>query len=260
MVRLKTREDIAGIYRSGQIAAVLLVELKQHIQPGATGGEINEFAGEFIRSHGAVPAFLGYRGFPGNVCFSINSEIVHGIPKDQVLREGDIVTVDVGVILDSYISDTAYTYVVGEFTPDSNLQRLLQGTENSLYRGIEALEAGKPLRMASRAVELELRQHGLGVIRELTGHGVGFELHEDPTFYNFDPGSRKPLVENGLVIAIEPMATLGSERILLAGDDWTYLTMDGSLAAHFEHTVAIWEDRSYILTQVGNEEAARAFG
>ena len=260
MVRLKNRNDIAGIYRSGQIAGALLLELKEHIQPGTRGAEINTFAGDFIRSHDAVPAFLGYRGFPGNVCFSINAEIVHGIPRDQVLKDGDIVTVDVGVILDNYFSDTAYTYVVGMQTPDSDMQRLLLGTENSLYRGIEALESGKPMRIASRAVELELRLHGLGVIRELTGHGVGFELHEEPTFYNFDPGNRRPLVENGLVIAIEPMATLGSERILLAGDDWTYLTMDGSLAAHFEHTVAVWEDRTYILTQVGNEEAAQAFG
>jgi methionyl aminopeptidase len=260
MVRLKTKEDIAGIYRSGQIAGALLLELQRHLLPGAGGAAINELAGDFIRSHGATPAFFGYRGFPGNVCFSMNSEIVHGIPGEQVLREGDIVTIDVGVALDGYISDTAYTYLVGLQPPDANKQRLLQGTENSLYKGIEALEAGKPMRIASRAVELELRNHGLGVIRELTGHGVGFELHEEPTFYNFDPGNRRPLVENGLVIAIEPMATLGSERILLAGDDWTYLTMDGSLAAHFEHTVAVWKDRPYILTQVGNEEAAEAFG
>ncbi len=259
MVRLKSREDIAGIYRSGQIAGALLVELREHIRPGVSAGEINRRAGEFIAAHGATPAFLGYRGFPGNICFSINSEIVHGIPKEQTVKDGDIVTVDVGVILKGYISDTAYTYYVGSSVPEADMQRLLDGTEKSLYKGIEALEEGKPMRLASRAVELELRQHRLGVIRELTGHGVGFELHEEPTFYNFDPGSRKPLVENGLVVAIEPMATLGSERILLASDDWTYLTMDGSLSAHYEHTVAVWEGQVFILTQPGNAAADREF-
>lgn len=259
MVRLKTREDIAAIWRSGQVAGSLLLELRERIVPGATAAQINEFAGEFIRSHGGTPAFLGYRGFPGNICFSINSEIVHGIPRDQTVSAGDIVTVDVGVVLDGYISDTAYTYRVGEGEAGKDMQRLLDGTESSLYSGINALEEGKPMRLASRAVEQELRRHGLGVIRELTGHGVGFELHEEPTFYNFDPGSRKPIVENGMVIAIEPMATLGSERILLASDDWTYLTMDGSLSAHFEHTVAVWDGQAYILTQPGNQEAQQAF-
>ncbi|MCB1220279.1 MAG: type I methionyl aminopeptidase [Planctomycetales bacterium] len=259
MVRLKAREDIAAIWRSGQVAGSLLVELREHIRPGVSAAQINDFAGEYIRKHNGTPSFLGYRGFPGNICFSINSEIVHGIPKDQVVSEGDIVTVDVGVTLDGYISDTAYTYRVGNGTVDADMQRLLEGTEKSLYSGIGALENGKPMRLASRAVEQELRQHGLGVIRELTGHGVGFELHEEPTFYNFDPGSRRPVVENGLVIAIEPMATLGSERILLASDDWTYLTLDGSLSAHYEHTVAVWDDRVFILTQPGNEEAAAEF-
>ena len=260
MVRLKSREDIAGIWRSGQIAGALLLEMREHIRPGAVAADINRIAGEFIARHDGTPAFLGYNGFPGNICFSINTEIVHGIPTNQVVEEGDIVTIDVGVVLNGYISDTAYTYRVGNGQVPEDMQRLLTGTEKSLYSGINALEAGKPMRLASRAVEQELRQHGLGVIRELTGHGVGFELHEEPTFYNFDPGNRRPIVENGMVIAIEPMATLGSEKILLASDDWTYKTMDGSLSAHYEHTVAVWNGKPYILTQPGNEEAAAEFG
>ncbi|MEZ5338947.1 MAG: type I methionyl aminopeptidase [bacterium] len=259
MVRLKTRADIAGIWRSGQVSGSFLRDVRALIKPGATAAEINRFAGEYIRERGGTPSFLGFKGFPANICFSINSEIVHGIPAEQVLQEGDIVTIDVGVTLDGYISDTAYTYRVGNGAPAADMQRLLDGTEKSLYSGIWGLEAGKPMRLASRAVEQELRQHELGIIRELTGHGVGFELHEEPTFYHFDTGNRRPLVENGLVIAIEPMASLGSERILLAGDNWTYLTMDGSLSAHFEHTVAVWDDKVYILTQPGNEEAAAAF-
>ncbi|MDQ3023104.1 MAG: type I methionyl aminopeptidase [bacterium] len=261
MARLKSAEQIAGIWRSGQIAGLLQFEIAEQLKPGMTTGEVDAIGAEFIAKHGAIPAFLGYNGYPGNICVSVNQEVVHGIPGSRVINAGDVVSVDVGVVLDGYFSDHAKTYFVGDqANMPEKITRLLSGTRRSLHTGIDALRAGEPLRLASRAIEQELRRHKLAVIRELTGHGTGTALHEEPTVYNFDPGGRRPLVENGMVLAIEPMAALGSENVLLAADNWTYYTADGSLAAHFEHTVALWDGQVMTLTDPADESAKLAFG
>lgn len=259
MVKLKSAADIAGIYRSGQIAGRMLDEIAQLIQPGVSTAELDAFGAEFIRKHGGTPAFLGYNGFPGNLCISLNDQIVHGIPGERRISPGDLVSIDVGVVLKGYVSDTARTYFAGD-APAPDVVRLMRGTSSSLELGIAAIGAGKPLRLVSRAIEDELRRHRLGIVRELTGHGTGFALHEQPTVYNFDPGTRRPLIEDGLVIAIEPMATLGSEDILLAADKWAYHTADGSLAGHYEHTVACWNKQGVKLTDTGDELARDLFG
>jgi methionyl aminopeptidase len=260
MARLKTARDLVGIYRSSQIAGRLLDAIGAEIKPGVTTKELDTYCAQFIRGNGGVPSFLNYNGYPGNVCISVNQEIVHGIPKDQVLNEGDKVTIDVGVKLDGFFTDTARTFYVGADAPPADLARLLKGTAESLQAGIGALAVGQPLRLASRAIEQTLLKHHLAVIQELTGHGVGWAVHEEPTVYNFDPGTRRPLVENGMVLAIEPMAALGGPGILLAADNWTYYTADGSLAAHYEHTVALWDNRAFVLTDTGDDAARQAFG
>jgi methionyl aminopeptidase len=259
VVKLKTVSDIAGIYRSGQIAGRMLDDIAPLIQPGVTTAELDAFGADYIRKHNGIPAFLGYNGFPGNLCISLNDQIVHGIPGARRIAPGDLVSIDVGVILAGYISDTARTYYVGD-APAPDTQRLMEGTSNSLELGIAAISSGKPLRMVSRAIEDELRRHRLGIVRELTGHGTGFALHEQPTVYNFDPGTRRPMIEDGLVIAIEPMATLGSEEITLAADKWAYHTADGSLAGHYEHTVACWMGQGIKLTDPSDEAARELFG
>ena len=259
-IRFKTAHDIAGIYASGRIAAGFLDEVGTLIKPGVTTRELDQFAEDYISKHGAELAFKGYRGYPGGICTSINEEVVHGIPGERVLKAGDLVSIDVGAILDGYYSDTARSYIVDGAESNDDLIRLMEGTERSLYAGIASMEARKPLRKVSRAISDVLAEYGLSVIRELTGHGTGFALHEEPTVYNFDPGTRHPLVENGLVIAIEPMATLGSSEILLAADNWTYRSADGSLAAHFEHTVACWDNGVYVLTNCHDEETSQVFG
>jgi methionyl aminopeptidase len=259
-MRLKSFADISGIYRSGQITGKLLNEIGSQIYPGQTTEALDAFAAAFFAGHGATAAFLGYNGFPKSVCTSINEQVVHGIPGEIVLKEGDLLSIDTGAVLDGYVSDASRTYVVGSGAVTPDVQRLLKGTEESLYAGISAIEADQPLRMVSRAIEQVLKGARLGIIRELTGHGVGFALHEEPTVCNYDPGRRLPLVADGLVIAIEPMATLGSAGVVLASDNWAYLTADGSLAAHYEHTVACWDGRPFILTDPQDQSAAEVFG
>lgn len=260
MAKLKTARDIAGIYRSGQITGQLLVELEARVRPGVTTAELDRFAAEFIARHGGTAAFLNYKGYPASLCVSINEQIVHGIPGSRVIQPGDLVSLDVGVVLAGYVSDAACTYFAGGAEPSPEVVRLMQGTQSSLALAIGAMHAGQPLRLVSRAVESELKRHKLFVIRELTGHGVGFALHEEPVVYNFDPRVRKPLLENGLVLAIEPMASLGTSEILLAADQWTYLTVDGSLAAHYEHSIACWDDRAFVLTDPAADDSRQAFG
>lgn len=260
MVKLKNKAEISGIYRSGQITGKFLDEVANEIKPGVTTAALNSFAKEFIAKHGGSATFFNYKGFPGHICTSLNNEIVHGIPGARQLVEGDLLSIDVGVTLDGFVSDSARTYVVGDSELASDAQRLMQHTKQSLFAGIEAFAHNIPLRLVSRAIEQVLRAGKLGIVRDLTGHGVGFELHEEPTVYNFDPGNRWPLLENGMVLALEPMATLGSEAILLGADGWTYTTTDGSLAAHFEHTIACWDGRPFVLTDPADDGARQAFG
>lgn len=260
MLRLKSETDLRGIWRSGQIASEFLDAVAGRVMPGVSSSELDSFAREFIGSRGATPAFLGYHGFPGAICTSFNEQIVHGIPGPRRLQAGDLISVDVGVILDNYYSDTARSFIVGDAPAPADVERLMSATERSLYDGIAAGSVGQPLRLISRAIQNTLERAKLGIIRELTGHGVGFQLHEEPTLYNFDPGARRPFLVNGMVIAVEPMASLGRADILQAPDHWTYYTKDGSLAAHFEHTIACWEDKVYIMTDRHSVEARARFG
>ena len=259
-IRLKSAEDLAGIWRSGQVTGKLLIEIGSLIKPGVTTAQLDEFAEEFIAKHGGRGAFKGYRGFPATICASINSEIVHGIPGDRVLAEGDIISIDTGSVIDGFVSDSATSFWVGEGPQPQAVEHLFNGTRESLVAGIAAVAENTPLRMVSRAIENVLRNYRLGIIRELTGHGVGYQLHEEPTLYNYDTGSRRPRMDNGLVIAIEPMASLGSEQLLLGADDWTYSTADGSLAAHYEHTVALWDGQAVVMTDPADETARTMFG
>jgi methionyl aminopeptidase len=271
MLRLKSFEQIQGIWRSGQVLAKLHEELAQRLKPGVSGKELDDFAKSFLDSHGATSAFYGYRGrtpYPAQICFSVNDEIVHGIPGPARVKAGDIVSVDLGVTLAGYISDSARSYWISEtkaLGPDDAglppiAQQLLKGTRDSLLAGIAHMAGKQPLSNVSRAIQKVLLAHGLGIIEELTGHGVGLELHEEPTVYNFDPGGRRPIVMDGWTIAIEPMASLGSKQIYLAADQWCYKTADGSLAAHFEHTVACWDGRAWVLTDAQDQEAREMFG
>ncbi|OGK12073.1 MAG: type I methionyl aminopeptidase [Candidatus Riflebacteria bacterium RBG_13_59_9] len=261
-IRIKSHQDIRVIYRACQIAARLLNELRVRVRPGASTGELNEFAESFIAGNGCAPAFKGYQGFPAALCTSINEEIVHGIPsRKRVLQEGDILSVDTGVVRDGFYSDTAYTYYVGEGEPATETARLLTATREALAEGVAAVKDGVRLNRVSEAIARRARREGYKVIRDLSGHGVGYNLHEPPTIYNYPvPAGEGIRLRNGMVLAIEPMVSMGTEKIMLADDGWTYSTVDGSLAAHFEHTVAVWDGRHVVLTEEGNDEARALFG
>lgn len=261
-IRIKSHRDLRLIYRACQVAGSLLVELGLRIRPGVSTGELNEFAEDFIARAGCKPAFKGYQGFPAALCTSINEEIVHGIPSRQrILEEGDILSVDTGAILDGFYSDTAYTYYVGEGEPKGETAQLLSVTRKALADGISAVRAGAKLNRVSEAIARAVGREGFKVIRDLTGHGVGYDLHEPPTIHNYPvPAGENIRLRNGMVLALEPMVSRGSEDILLGEDGWTYSTTDGSLAAHFEHTIAVWDGKAVVLTEEGNEKARCLFG
>jgi len=261
-VRLKTHQEIRAIYKSCQVAAALAGELIQRIQPGVSTAQLNSFAEDFIAKQGCRPAFKGYQGFPAALCTSINEEIVHGIPsRKRVLKRGDILSVDFGVISEGFYSDTAYTWFVGDAEPPEQTAALLTATNESLAEGIAAIKAGAKLNRISEAISRRARRDGFKVIRDLSGHGVGHNLHEPPTIFNYPvPAGELVKLRNGMVLAIEPMVSLSSEDILLGSDGWTYSTADGSLVAHFEHTVAIWEGEAVVLTELGNAKAESLFG
>ena len=247
MIRLKTPEQIEGIRKACKLLARTLKDLAKDVRPGITTRELDERARSVIESSGGRPAFLGYGGFPGSLCTSRNEEVIHGIPNGSPLREGDVISIDCGIILDGYVSDSAITLPVGQLSPE--VARLLKITEESLYLGIEAAKPGKRVSDISRAIYQHTHGQGYGVVREYCGHGVGLELHEDPQVPNYVSRGPNPRLKPGMIIAIEPMISLGSGDIRVLDDDWTVVTVDGSVAAHFEHTVLIGQDGPEILTQ-----------
>ncbi|MCD6118813.1 type I methionyl aminopeptidase [bacterium] len=257
-VRLKTRNDIRGIYDSCKIVAQLLVDIEVMIKPGISTLELDNWAEEYIRDRGAVPAFKGYRNFPATLCVSLNDEIVHGIPGDRKLKEGDLVTIDVGADLAGKFSDTARTYAVGNV--DVEKKRLMETTKMSLKAGIDAIGNRSYISDIGRAIQSTIQSAGYKVVRDLTGHGVGFSQHEAPTIYNYPVEEENMRLRNGMVLAIEPMAAIGSEKIFCASDGWTLKTLDGSLSAHFEDTVAIWEGKVAVLTCLNDRLAEELFG
>jgi methionyl aminopeptidase len=256
MIIRKKPEEIEKMAASGAILARCLQMLRAKARPGVTTSDLDVAAERFIRSQGAEPAFKGYRGFPGSICSSPNSMIVHGIPGSYKLQRGDILSIDVGVVLDGWVSDAAVTIPIGSVTPIAT--RLMQTTRESLFEAIEQVRVGNHLGDISAAVQRNVEADGFAVVRSLVGHGVGREMHEDPQIPNHGEPGTGPELEEGMVLAIEPMTTAGDDGIRVGSDNWSVYSADGSLACHFEHTVAVTADGPRILTPWHLEEARRA--
>lgn len=233
--------------RASRVVAEVLAELKPRVKPGVTTAELDKFAERRVRELGAVPAFLGYRGYPATLCVSINEEIVHGIPSPKrIIREGDIVSLDMGAVADGFYGDAALTVAAGEVSPQA--RRLMAVTSKSLELALSAVKAGARLGDVSHAVEKYAGENGMAVVREFTGHGIGRRLHEEPSIPNFGRPGTGPVLKAGMTLAIEPMLCLGRADVVVKNDGWTAVSADGSLAAHYEHTVAVTEDGCDILS------------
>ena len=246
MIVLKRPDEIEKMRAAGRLVGQLLEEIGRRVRPGVTTRELDRFAEEFIRRHGGVPSFKGYRGYPASICTSVNEQVVHGIPADRRLREGDILSVDVGVVLDGYHGDAARTFPVGEV--DERARHLLEVTERALWAGIEQARAGNHLSDIGHAIQRVVEAAGLSVVREFVGHGIGRAMHEDPQVPNYGLPGRGPRLRPGMTLAIEPMVNEGASDVTILEDQWTAVTVDGSRSAHFEHTVAITEDGPVVLT------------
>ena len=246
MIYLKTDEEIELLRAANQIVARTLAEVAKVIAPGVTTLKLDTIAEEYIRSQGAVPGFKGYGGFPGTLCVSVNENVVHGIPSNYALRDGDIVSVDCGAVKDGYNGDSTYTFCVGEV--DEEVKRLLRTTKESLYIGIEHAVEGNRIGDIGHAIQEYCEKRGYGVVREMCGHGVGRKLHEDPDVPNYGRKGTGPLIKNGMVIAIEPMINMGSKNIVIERDGWTTRTKDRKPSAHYEHTIAIHHGKPDILS------------
>ena len=248
MVVLKSRQDLAAMRLAGKISAQALALGGRAVKPGVTTGSIDKIIHDFIVSNGAVPSFLGYGGFPGSACISINDQVIHGIPSEKiVVQEGDIVSIDVGAHIGGYHGDNAATFGAGEVSPEA--QALMDATRESLYEGIKMAQVGNRVGDIGYAVEQYCRSRGYGVVKEWCGHGVGRSLHEEPEVPNHGKAGRGPRLVAGMTIAIEPMINGSGDGVRTLGDEWTVVTTSGSLSAHFEHTVAITEDGPVILTR-----------
>jgi methionyl aminopeptidase len=254
----KSAKELEQMGQAGTVVVDTLALLGEHIRPGVTTGELDRIADEFIRSKGGVPTFKGYRGpypYPASICTSPNEVVVHGIPNGYALAEGDILSVDVGVTLDGFVADSAYTFPVGDIDPEA--ERLLEICNAALHAGIEQAKAGGKLTDISHAVQRVTEEAGFSVVRSLVGHGVGRDMHEDPQIPNYGEPGRGPTLAPGMTLAIEPMITAGGPDVYLHDDEWSISTQDGSLAAHFEHTVAVAEEGPpRILTAAKSREKA----
>ena len=246
MIYFKTDEEIELIRESCILVGKTHAEVAKLIRPGITTKQLDETAEQFILDNGGIPGFKGYRNFPWTLCVSVNSEVVHGLPSQLQLKEGDIISIDCGVLKNGWYGDSAYTFAVGEISND--VQRLLDVTKESLYKGIEMAVAGKRVGDISWAVQEYSEKNGYSVVRELVGHGVGRKLHEDPEVANYGKRGSGPLLKEGMVIAIEPMINMGKKNVIQQNDGWTVKTTDGKPSAHFEHTVAIKKGKAEILT------------
>jgi methionyl aminopeptidase len=243
----KSPAEIEAMARAGRVVVETLERIGDAVSPGVTTAELDELAEDSIRGQGGVPTFKGYRGFPGSICASPNSMIVHGIPGAYRLQEGDVISIDVGVTLDGFVADSAFTFPVGDIEPEA--QRLLDVCQAALAAGIAAALPGNHVGDVSAAVQTTTELAGFSVVRSLVGHGVGRSMHEEPQVPNYGEPGRGPKLAPGTTIAIEPMITAGGEDVFVATDGWSISTRDGSLAAHFEHTIAVTEDEPRILTE-----------
>ena len=246
MIVYKSTEQIELIRESALLVSKTLGELKKYIFPGAIPLELDKIAETFIRDHGAVPGFLGMYDFPNSLCISINEEVVHGIPNNKPLKNGDIVSIDCGVLKNDYYGDHAYTFSVGEV--DEKIIKLLDITKESLYKGIKKLKVGNRIGDVSSEIQKFTESHGYGVVRELVGHGLGKSLHEEPDIPNFGIKNTGPKIQNGLVVAIEPMINLGTKDVEQSRDGWTVVTKDKKPSAHFEHNIAVINGKPEILS------------
>ena len=246
MIELKTREEIEIMRRAGLVVARVLDLAGEVIEPGMTTAKLEQLIDSSIRDQGAIPAFKNYQGFPASACISINDEVVHGIPGDRVIQEGDIVSVDVGSIVDGFYGDSARTYAVGRISQEKS--RLMKSTLDSLITGIDKARKGNRLGEISAAVQKVAEGQGYGVVRQLVGHGIGRKMHEEPQVPNFGSPSDGPVLTTGMVLAIEPMINMGTYDVKTLSDGWTVVTADGQPSAHFEHMVAILDDGPDILT------------
>ena len=245
-IMIKSAREIEIMRQAGRIVATILAELKSQVKPGMKTRTLDEIAQKETDKLGAIPSFKGYHGYPASVCVSINDEIVHGIPGNRVMNEGDIVSIDFGVIYNDFQGDAALTVGVGSIAPEA--EKLLETTEGSLMAGIQAAHAGARLGDISSAIQDYAESRGYSVVREYTGHGIGRNMHEDPQIPNFGIPGQGPLLKKGMTFALEPMINIGDWRTRLEDDNWTVKTSDGSLSAHFEHTIAITGEGSEILT------------
>ncbi len=246
MIKLKSREEIELMRQSAQLVSKTLGMLATEIKPGVATLYLDKLAENFIRDHQAVPGFLGLYNFPNTLCMSLNEQVVHGIPNNKPLLEGDIISVDCGVLKNGYYGDHAYTFAVGEI--DSEIQQLMDVTKESLYLGIDQMIAGNRIGDISFAIQKYTENLGYGVVRELVGHGLGKKMHESPEVPNYGKRGRGPKIKNGLVLAIEPMINLGTKKIKQLSDGWTIVTADGKPSVHFEHNVAVIDGKPEILS------------
>ncbi len=251
MIFLKTEDEIELMRAANLLVADTLAEIAKVIRPGVTTKQLDHLAEEYIRDHGAVPTFKGFPNpyggpFPSSICASVNDEVVHGIPNDRPLKDGDIVSVDCGTLLEGYNGDSCYTFCVGEVSAE--VKRLLKVTKESLYAGIKAALSGKRIGDIGYTIQRHCESNGYGVVKEFVGHGIGKAMHEEPAVPNYGRKGSGVLIKDGLCIAIEPMITLGSPDIMMMPDRWTIKTRDGKWAAHFEHTIAVHQGRADILS------------
>ena len=248
MIILKSLQEIEKIRSASLIVADALDGIREMVRPGVNTLALDEFAEKFILSAGGKPAFKGYRGYPGSLCTSVNNQVVHGIPsQDVILKEGDIISLDLGAIVDGFYGDAAITLPVGRISPEA--ERLVTVTEESLSQGIAAATTGNRLYDISHAVQQHAESRGFSVVRDFVGHGIGRSLHEDPQIPNFGERDRGPRLRSGMVFAIEPMVNAGGSATMITEDGWTAVTADGSFSAHFEHTVAVMPEGPWILTR-----------
>lgn len=248
MIHRKSKDETKRMRHAGHIVALVHQKMREVIEPGISTKELDDIAFHIIKENRAIPTFLGYNGFPGSICASINEQVVHGIPNENIkVKEGDIISIDVGATYGGMVGDGAWTYPVGKVSPE--VQKLLAVTEEALFAGVKQMRIGNTLDDISRAVEAVANREKFGIVRQYGGHGVGHEMHEDPFLYNYSVGDTTPL-KQGYAIAIEPMINLGCDDVVVAPDGWTVSTKDAKPSAHFEHTVMVTDDEPLIITQL----------
>jgi methionyl aminopeptidase len=247
MIAIRTDMELDIMRRSGEILRDCFLEIEEMIRPGVTTADIDRVAEEFIRSRGAVPAFKGYQGYPASICASVNEQVVHGIPGPRKLEEGDIIGIDIGVLYDEYYADASRTYPVGKIGRRAG--KLIRVTREALELAIDKARPGNHLSDVSHAIQAHAEKHGFQVVRALVGHGIGRRLHEEPQIPNFGPPGKGPILQSGMVMAIEPMLNAGSYEVLTLKDNWTFVTVDGQLSAHYEDTVAVTDDAPMVMTR-----------